>query len=84
MTGTRTGWGVGALSLALYPFGAGAMVVNLYFAGLIGSWLGWDVMSPNMALIGGAVLGIPATWAFARHIRGMMDRIDAETDAENG
>jgi hypothetical protein len=76
----RHGWGMWALTLALYPFGAGAMMVNLYFAGLIGSWLDLAVMSPRVAVIGGALLGVPATWAFARHIRALMDRADAEAD----
>ncbi|MDO5756522.1 MAG: NnrT protein [Rhodobacterales bacterium] len=71
---------MGALTLALYPFGAGAMAINLYFAALIGTWFDIDVMSPETAVIGGAVLGVPATWAFARHIRNLMDRADAEAD----
>lgn len=74
------GWGVGALTLVLYPFGAGAVAINLYFLTLITSFLNWDVMSPNMAVIGGAILGVPATWVFARHIRALMDRADAEID----
>ncbi|MCQ0091885.1 NnrT protein [Roseovarius sp. M141] len=78
---TRHGWGVGAMTLVLYPFGAGAMAINLYFAGLIASWLDLAVISPRASLIGGALLGVPATWAFARHIRALMDRADAEADA---
>ena len=76
----RRGWGVGALTLALYPFGAGSMAINLYFAALIASWLDIAVISPEAAVIGGAVLGVPATWVFARHIRALMDRADAEAD----
>ena len=41
------------LLAALYPFGAGAMGVNLFFASLIGSWLGWPVLAPWQAAIGG-------------------------------
>ncbi|HEY9039621.1 MAG TPA: NnrT protein [Roseovarius sp.] len=77
----QQGWGVGALALVLYPFGAGAMAINLYFAGLIASWLDLAVISPRVAVIGGVLLGVPATWAFARHIRALMDRADAESDA---
>lgn len=77
----RRGWGVGALTLVLYPFGAGAMMINLYFAALIGSFLDLVVMAPMTAVIWGALLGVPATWAFARHIRVLMDRADAEADA---
>lgn len=64
------------LTLILYPFGAGAAAVNLFFAGLIGSWFGWPVLTPVQSLLGGAVLGIPATWAFARHIRQLMAKAD--------
>ncbi|MDZ4313085.1 MAG: NnrT protein [Cypionkella sp.] len=64
------------LTAILYPFGAGAMAVNLFFASLIASWLGSPVLTPVQSVIGGAVLGIPATWAFARHIRRLMDKAD--------
>ncbi len=60
------------LVVALYPFGAGAMGVNLFFASLIGSWLGWPVLTPLQAAAGGLVLGLPTTWAFACHIRRLM------------
>lgn len=60
----------------LYPFGAGAMAINLFFASLIGSWLGWRVLTPVEATLGGLVIGLPATWVFARHIRNLMDRAD--------
>lgn len=60
------------LFAALYPFGAGAMGVNLFFASLIGSWLGWPVLTPWLAAAGGLVIGVPATWAFARHIVRLM------------
>lgn len=65
------------LTLVLYPFGAGAMAVNLFFASLIGSWLGWPVLTPVQSVLGGLVLGIPATWAFAGHIRRLMQKADA-------
>ncbi len=35
------------LFAALYPFGAGAMGVNLFFASLIGSWVGWPALTPG-------------------------------------
>ncbi|MDP3342266.1 NnrT protein [Frigidibacter sp.] len=65
------------LTLILYPFGAGAMAVNLFFASLIASWVGWPVLTPVQSVIGGAALGIPATWAFAGHIRRLMEKADA-------
>lgn len=56
------------LVAALTPFGAGAMGVNLFFASLIGSWLGWPVLTPWQAAAGGLVIGLPATYDFACHI----------------
>lgn len=64
------------LTLILYPFWAGAMAVNLYFASLIWSWVGWPVLTPIQSLAGGLVLGLPATAAFARHIRALMAKAD--------
>ncbi|MZR11618.1 NnrT protein [Maritimibacter sp. DP07] len=65
------------LNLALYPFGAGAMAVNLFFASLIASWVGWRVLTPYESVVGGFVTGIPVTWAFARHIRNLIARAEA-------
>lgn len=56
------------LFAALYPFGAGAMGVNLFFASLIGSWVGWPVLTPWQAAAWGLIVGIPATYAFSCHI----------------
>ncbi|RVV98267.1 NnrT protein [Mesobaculum littorinae] len=66
------------LLAALYPFGAGAMAVNLFFASLIGSWLGWPVLTPGGAVLGGLALGLPATYAFACHIARLMRKADEE------
>ena len=64
------------LTLILYPFGAGAMAVNLFFASLIASWIGWPVLTPVQSVLGGAMLGVPATWAFAGHIKRLMQKAD--------
>lgn len=64
------------LLAALYPFGAGAMGVNLFFASLIGSWLGWRVLTPWEAAAGGLLIGMPATWAFACHIVRLMQQAE--------
>tara|TARA_R110002012_G_scaffold141607_1_gene299389 strand:+ start:1204 stop:1437 length:234 start_codon:yes stop_codon:yes gene_type:complete len=69
----RPGW---KLLAGLYPFGAGAAAVNLFFASLVFSWLGWPVLTPYEAIAGGLVLGLPATWFFARHIMNL--KIQAE------
>jgi hypothetical protein len=73
---TRQGWGVTKIALVLYPFGVGAVAVNLFFAGLIASWLGLPIIPPVWSVIGGVILGVPVTWIFARHIRTLMDRAD--------
>lgn len=64
------------LFAALYPFGAGAMGVNLFFASLIGSWVGWPVLTPWQAVAGGMLIGLPATWAFACHIVRLMKKAE--------
>lgn len=70
----KDGWSIPRLTLVLYPFGAGAMALNVFFASLIGSWIGWPILSPAWSIAGGAVLGVPATYWFARHIRALMDK----------
>jgi hypothetical protein len=67
------------LTLMLYPFGLGAMAVNLFFASLIGSWLGLPVLSPWQSVVGGAMFGIPASWLFAGHITRLMAKADQAT-----
>lgn len=69
----------GWLALILYPFAFGAMAVNVFFASLIVSWVGLPVLTPWQSVVGGAVLGIPATWVFAGHIVRLMQKADAET-----
>lgn len=64
------------LMLILYPFGLGAMAVNLFFASLIGSWLGLPVLTPWRSLLGGTILGVPASWLFAGHIARLMAQAD--------
>lgn len=72
----RQGWPAHRIALVLYPFGAGAAAVNVFFASLIFSWVGGPVLSAELSLLIGAVLGIPATWYFAKHIRRLMDAAD--------
>jgi hypothetical protein len=73
----QQGWSTAQIALALYPFGAGAMAVNVFFASLIFSWLGGPVASTAWSIGLGCGIGIPATWYFARHIRHLMDVADA-------
>lgn len=69
-------WSTRRIALALYPLAAGAMAVNLFFASLIGSWMGWPVLDPWSSALGGLALGVPLTLAFARHFRTLMDDAD--------
>jgi len=73
---TQNGWSVGKIALVLYPFGAGAMAVNVFFASLIGSWIGWPVLSTQWSIVCGCVIGVPVTLVFARHIRSLMNEAD--------
>jgi hypothetical protein len=63
----KTRWPPLRITLVLFPFGWGAMAVNVFFASLIGSWLGGPV----------ALIAIPTTYMFAKHIRHLMDEADA-------
>lgn len=72
------GWSRRKIALVLYPFAAGAMATNVFFASLIGSWVGLPVLSSAWSVALGALIGIPATLAFAAHIRTLMDKSGAE------
>jgi len=72
-----SGWSHQKIALVLFPFGAGAMAVNVFFASLIGTWVGLPALPPTASIAVGCVLGVPATWLFARHIRALMDKADA-------
>ena len=74
----RQGWSTAQITLALYPFGAGAAAVNVFFASLILSWIGGPVASTFWSICLGCIMGAPATWLFARHIRHLMDLADRE------
>jgi hypothetical protein len=67
----------GTLALILYPLAFGAMAVNAFFASLILSWIGTPVLTPWLSLLAGAILGLPATWAFAGHIIRLIRKADA-------
>lgn len=72
-----TGWSALKIAAFLYPFGAGAMAVNVFFASLIGTWVGLPVLSTTWSIVIGCIIGVPATYAFARHIRTLMDKAEA-------
>lgn len=74
----RQGWSTARITLALYPFGAGAAAVNVFFASLIFSWIGGPIASTGWSIGLGCIIGAPATWFFAYHIRHLMDVADRE------
>ena len=73
---TTRGWSTRTIAVVLYPFAAGAMATNVFFASLIGSWVGLPVLSSLWSVVLAALIGVPASWAFARHIRTLMDKSD--------
>jgi hypothetical protein len=73
---TRSSWSTKQIALVLYPFGAGAAGVNVFFASLLGSWMGWPILPTGWSIALGCLIGIPATLAFARHLRHLMDQAD--------
>ncbi len=73
----REGWSALKIAVYLYPFGAGAMAVNVFFASLIGTWVGLPVLSTSWSIVIGCIIGVPATYFFARHIRTLMDKAEA-------
>lgn len=68
------GWSKLRISIVLYPFGAGAAAVNVFFASLIVSWVGAPVLTPVFSIGVGMVIGVPVTYVFACHIRRLMNR----------
>jgi hypothetical protein len=75
---TRSGWSTAQIALVLYPFGAGAAAVNVFFASLIGSWVGGPILTAGWSIGLGCLIGIPATIAFARHLRHLMDKSEPQ------
>ena len=66
------------LVAGLYPFAAGAMALNVYFASLILGWIGWPILTPLQSVWAGLVLGLPAAWAYAHHLARLMHEVDGE------
>ncbi|WP_338055987.1 hypothetical protein [Ruegeria marisrubri] len=62
--------------MLFYPFVAGAVAINLFLAGLIAHAVGYSAITPVDAVIWSIPLGIPATWAAGRWVRGLMDEAD--------
>lgn len=71
-----TRWSPMRITVVLFPFGWGAFAVNVFFASLIGSWAGLPVANTAVSLGVGAVIAVPATYMFSKHIRRLMDAAD--------
>ncbi len=69
-------WSVRRLALLLYPFAMAAVAINLFMLGLMGQAIGLTALSPMQALVIAVPLGIPATFAAGRWVRGLMDEAD--------
>ncbi len=76
MTRRDNSWSIWKITAALYPFGVGAFAVNVFFASLIGTWLGGPVLSTTWSIIIGALIALPATYYFAAHIKNLMQQAD--------
>lgn len=63
---------LGRLVALLYPFCAAAVAINLFMLGLMGQWLGLPALAPLWAVAVSVPLGVPAAWAAARWVRGLI------------
>ncbi len=62
-------WPLWKIALVLYPFAAGAAVINLFFLGLLGQAVGLAALTPLASGLGGLALGLPGAWLAARWVR---------------
>lgn len=69
-------WPIWKLALLLYPLAAGAVAVNVFMLALMGRVIGVQELSPVASVAAGLLLGVPAAWATAKWIRGLMDVAD--------
>ncbi|MCB1336889.1 MAG: hypothetical protein KDK10_05330 [Maritimibacter sp.] len=66
-------WSRRKLAVVLFPFVAAAVAINLFLASLLGAVFGVPVLPPTLALLLSLPLGVPATWAVARWVDGLLD-----------
>jgi hypothetical protein len=78
----QTEWSRARITATLYPLGAGATALNVFFAGLLGTAIGLPVLTPLASLMIGAVLGLPLTWVFAGHILRLMAKAAADPGSD--
>ncbi|MFI0395912.1 hypothetical protein [Paracoccus jiaweipingae] len=70
-------WPLWKLALLLYPFAGGVVWINLFMLALMGNAIGLGSLDPVQSVRVAVLLGIPAAWASARWVRGLMDQADA-------
>lgn len=76
-------WPVWVLALVSYPFMAGAVATNVFFASLIGQAAGWEtVIAPVPSILISLVLGVPAAWVTGRWFRAKIDEAESQSDNE--
>lgn len=56
----------------LWPFTTATVAINLFLLGLIGVAVGLPAIPPVAALWWSVPLGLPATWAAARWVSGLI------------
>lgn len=66
-------WPIWRLAVLLYVFAAGAVAINLFMLGLMWQAIGLPALSPRLVLILSVPLGVPAAWASAIWVRGLLD-----------
>lgn len=69
-------WPASRLALVVYPFAAAAAAVNIFFIGLIVTWLGVPNFSPLVSVGSGLVLGVPFAWVLGRYFRRLIDEAE--------
>jgi len=74
----RPGW---RLVAGLYPFAAGAMMLNIFFLSLLLGWVGVPIMTPGTAVWLSLPLGLPPAWLYARHLTKLMAQVDGRAAA---
>lgn len=60
------------LALALYPFVAAAVAINLFMVALLGQSIGLPALPPLTALLAALPLGLPATALAVRWVRHLL------------
>jgi len=70
-------WPIWKITLLLYPLGFGAAAINIFFIGLLGQAVGFPAFTPVLSIAAGAVIGLPFTWLFARHIYKLISQAES-------